>query len=124
MFRVWVFRVWVFGCLGVWVFGCLGVWVFGCHEISEDQKGDPRGGPRMAKIQYGVKPDIFKITGLGPPPFVEVGQLRLAKVGIGQSRSQPGVLSHPSPDFCQCRAPLRLTFVGFQITTTCTVSCH
>ena len=42
--------------LGVWVFfRCLRV-----HDISEDQKGDQGGGPKMAKISGGVKPDIFK----------------------------------------------------------------
>ena len=52
--------VWVFGCLGVWGLGVQGVQVFTCHDISEDQKGDQGGGPKMAKISGGVKPDIFK----------------------------------------------------------------
>ena len=84
-----VFRVQVLRCLGVQVFRFLGVLVFRvfrvfrvftCHDISENQKGDQGGGPKltkisgevkpghleegrgpkMAKIHYGVKPDIFK----------------------------------------------------------------
>ncbi len=51
----------MFGCCGVYVFG---VWVFfrcsRVHDNSEDQKGDQRGGPKMAKNSGGVKPDIFK----------------------------------------------------------------
>ena len=81
--------VWVFGCLGVWVFGCLGVSVFRCSGVLvfrcfgvqvsrclgvqvlrcsglltffEGHNGDQGGGPKMANIQHGVKPDIFKIT--------------------------------------------------------------
>ena len=34
--------------------------VFTCHDISENQKGDQGGGPKMAKISGGVKPDIIK----------------------------------------------------------------
>ena len=34
--------------------------VFRYDDILEGQKGDPGGGPKLAKIQYGVKPDIFK----------------------------------------------------------------
>ena len=37
--------------------------MFKVNDIMEGQKGDQGGGPKMAKIQYGVKPDIFKITG-------------------------------------------------------------
>ena len=42
-------------------------WSFGVKErrvtdILDGQKGDRGGGPKMAKIQYGVKPDLFKIT--------------------------------------------------------------
>ena len=42
-------------------FGCLG---FRVDDILESQKGDQGGGPKLAKIQYGVKPDIFKMTPL------------------------------------------------------------
>ena len=45
------------GCLGVQVFR-----VFEVNDIWEGQKGDKGGSPKKAKIQYGVKPDIFKIT--------------------------------------------------------------
>ena len=31
-------------------------------DILEGQEGDPGGGPKKAKIQYGVLPGIFKIT--------------------------------------------------------------
>ena len=34
--------------------------MFTCHDISEDHQGDQGGGPKMAKISGGVKPDIFK----------------------------------------------------------------
>ena len=37
-------------------------WVFQVGDILEGQKGDQGGGPKMAKIQYGAKPDIFRIT--------------------------------------------------------------
>ena len=57
MFRC--FGVLVFWFFGALVFGCLGVWVFRVIDIFEGQKGDQRGGPKMAKIQHGVKPDIF-----------------------------------------------------------------
>ena len=36
--------------------------VFTCHDISENQKGDQGGGPKMAKISGGVK-----IQDFGPP---------------------------------------------------------
>ena len=36
--------------------------MFRVDDILEGQKGDQGGGPKKAKIQYGVKPDIFKIT--------------------------------------------------------------
>ena len=39
--------------LGVWVF-----W-FTCHDISEDQKGDQGGSPKMAQIWGGVKIQDF-----------------------------------------------------------------
>ena len=54
----WFRCVHVFMCFGVLVF----VQVFTCHDISEDQKGDQGGGPKMAQIEHGVKPDICKIT--------------------------------------------------------------
>ena len=44
--------------------------MFTCHDISENQKGDQGGGPKMAKISGGVKPDIFKITDLSLPEYV------------------------------------------------------
>ena len=59
-FGVLVFRCLVSRCLDVW--GVQGVQVFMCHDISENQKGDQGGGPKMAKNEYGVKLDIFKIT--------------------------------------------------------------
>ena len=43
--------------------------MFTCHEISEDQKGDQGGGPKMAKISGGVKPDIFKRAAQKWPNF-------------------------------------------------------
>ena len=43
------------------VFMVFGVFeVFEVSVIWEGQKGDKGGGPKMAKIQYGVKPDSFK----------------------------------------------------------------
>ena len=42
------------------MFGCVGVWVCRVTDILEGQKGDQGGGPKMAKIQYGLKPDIKK----------------------------------------------------------------
>ena len=60
-FRV-CFRVFqgVSGCFRVFqgVSGCFRV--FRVDDILEGQKGDQGGGPKLAKIQYGVKPDIFK----------------------------------------------------------------
>ena len=44
----------------VGVLGVFGVSVFKVIDILEGQKGDQGGGPKMAKIQYGLKPDIFK----------------------------------------------------------------
>ena len=44
----------VWGVWGVW-----GVW-FRLMTFGKDQKGDQGGGPKMAKISGGVKPDIFK----------------------------------------------------------------
>ena len=46
------------GCLG-----CLGLMTF-----WKVKKGDQGGGPKKAKIQYGAKPDIFKITWPLPCP--------------------------------------------------------
>ena len=34
--------------------------MFRVGDILEGQKGDQGVGPKLAKIQYGVKPDIFK----------------------------------------------------------------
>ena len=34
--------------------------MFGVNDILEGQKGDQGGGPKMAIIQNGVKPDIFE----------------------------------------------------------------
>ena len=39
------------------MFRCSG---FRVNDISEGQQGDRGGDQKMAKIQYGVKPDIFK----------------------------------------------------------------
>ena len=36
--------------------------MFEVNDILEGQKGDQAGGPKMAKIQHGVKPDIFEIA--------------------------------------------------------------
>ena len=44
----------MFGVFRVW-----GVSVFWVNHIVEGQ-GDQGGGPKVAKIQYGVKPDILK----------------------------------------------------------------
>ena len=33
--------------------------MFTCHDISEDEKGDQGGGPKMAKISGGVKNQDF-----------------------------------------------------------------
>ena len=49
----------LFRCSGVQVFMCLG---FRVIDFCEIQRGDQGGGPKVAKIQLGVKPDIFKIT--------------------------------------------------------------
>ena len=38
--------------------GCFGVLVFKVNDILEGQKGDQGGGPKMAKLRHGVKPDI------------------------------------------------------------------
>ncbi len=43
--------------------------MFTCHDISENQKGDQGGGPKMAKISGGVKPDIFKRAAQKWPKF-------------------------------------------------------
>ena len=53
----------VFGCLGC--LGCLGLMTF--WKVKRVTR---KGAPKLSKIQYGVKPDIFKITGppsAGPP---------------------------------------------------------
>ena len=72
----------MFRCSGVQVFRCSGVrvlgfsrfevlgfkifrcWVFGCFEVTfrKIKRVTKERCPKMAKIQYGVKPDIFKIT--------------------------------------------------------------
>ena len=52
------------------VFRAFGVFgVFKVNDILEGQKGDKGGGPKMAKIQYGVKPDIFKRAAQKWPKF-------------------------------------------------------
>ena len=43
--------------------------VFKVNDIWEGQKGDQGGGPKMAKIQYGEKPDIFKWAAQKWPKF-------------------------------------------------------
>ena len=43
--------------------------MFKLNDFLESQKGDQGGGPKMAKIQYGVKPDIFKRTAQKWPKF-------------------------------------------------------
>ena len=50
----------MFRCSGVQVYRCSGVLVFRVDDILEGQKGDQGGAQKMAKIQHGVKPDIFK----------------------------------------------------------------
>ena len=55
----------VLGCSGV--FGCFGVFLV--NDILEGQKGDQGGGPKMAKIQYGVKPDVIKRAAQKRPKF-------------------------------------------------------
>ena len=52
------------GCLGF-----LGVLVFEVNDILEGQTGDQGGGHKMAKIQYGVNPDIFKRAAQKWPKF-------------------------------------------------------
>ena len=47
------------------MFWCSCVQVFRVNDILDGQKGDQGGGPKkLAKIQHGVKQDIFKITQL------------------------------------------------------------
>ena len=43
--------------------------VFKVKDILECRRGEPGGGPKMAKIQYGVKPDIFKRAAQKRPKF-------------------------------------------------------
>ena len=43
--------------------------VFTVKNIWEGQKGDQGGGPKMVKIQCGVKPDIFKRAAQKRPKF-------------------------------------------------------
>ena len=43
--------------------------VFRVDDILEGQKGDQGGSPKMAKIQHGVKPDIFKRAAQKRPKF-------------------------------------------------------
>ncbi len=42
---------------GFWCLGCLGLMTF--WKVKRVTR---EGGPKMAKIQYGVKPDIFKMV--------------------------------------------------------------
>ena len=72
MFRC--FGVWVWGS-GFWVLVCrchvFGVfWVFWCSTLMtfwKVKRVTREGGQKMAKIQCGVKPDIFKITEFALP---------------------------------------------------------
>ena len=49
-------------CLGARVLRCSGAQGLGVNDILEGQKGDLGGGPKKAKNQYCLKPDIFNIT--------------------------------------------------------------
>ena len=49
------------------VFRCFRV--FRVDDILEGQKGDQGGGPKLAKIHFGVKPDIFKRAAQKWPKF-------------------------------------------------------
>ena len=49
---------------------------FPCHDISEGQKGDQGGRPKMAKISCGVK-----ILDFGPPLRPKAGQKLSKKSG-------------------------------------------
>ena len=100
----------VFRCLGslrclLWP-GCLGVWVFRVFrvdDILEGQKGDQEGGPKLSKIQYGVKPDIFKITG---PPSAGPPSAGPEHSGFG------GVVQRPKLRPPQCHGVRRFQFNG------------
>ena len=66
----------MFRCFGVLgVLGVSSVWVFKVRDILEGQQGDQGGSPKMAKIQHGVRPDIFKRAVQKRPEF---------SVGFGQ----------------------------------------
>ena len=43
--------------------------MFRVNDIVEGQKGDQGGGPKMAKIQLEVKPDIFQRAAQERPKF-------------------------------------------------------
>ena len=43
--------------------------MFRVDDILEGQKGDQGGCPKLAKIQFGVKPDIFKRAAQKRPNF-------------------------------------------------------
>ena len=70
------------GCAGVsrrclsGVQGCSGV--FRVHDILDGQKGD-QGGPKMAKIHHGVKPDIFKTA---PKMAKVLGGVKFQHLGL------------------------------------------
>ena len=49
--------------------------MFRVDDILEGQKGDQGGGPKLAKIQYGVKPDIFKRAAQKRPKFSVEGKI-------------------------------------------------
>ena len=58
----------------VLVFRCFGVWswfrfLVRVNDILDGQKGDQGGCPKMAKIQYGVKSDIFERAAQKWPKF-------------------------------------------------------
>ena len=63
----WLGCLW---CSGLMVFRVFWVFrVFRVDDILESQKGDQGGGPKLAKIQKGVKPDIFKKAAQKRPKF-------------------------------------------------------
>ena len=59
-------------------------------DILEDQKGDQGGGPKKTKIQYGVEPDIFKITRIQDIE-AEICRLSVRLSHVRHATSTPGV---------------------------------
>ena len=74
--RLGVFGVYGLGVQVIWLFRLFRFQVFGFRHLGlrvndflEGQKGDQGGGPNMAKLQYVVKPDIFKRAAQKWPKF-------------------------------------------------------